>query len=321
VATYRGALEKLDELARKWEEEDTKTVHKPKLRAKSVLCAMPTPPRFPVSALAASASITDAASAHWKEYLMEGTELGALMLATCLVGTLIYNDESFFKSLALSAVSKSTMMGIAIALTTFMIIRSPLGRRSGAHLNPSITLTYFWLGRVHRWDAAWYVVAHFAGAVAGVLIARQILGLRLSASSVRYMVTVPGEHGSAITFVGEFLLSAFLMATILYSSNHRLLVRFTPVLVAILTILFFVLSPSRSGFSVNPARSFSSALFAWIWKGVWIYFSAPLLGMLAAARIYIKTVGLNRVYCAKVFHDMKSPCPFRCQFEHVYEET
>ena len=274
---------------------------------------------YPITTLARSASVTEAARLHWKEYLMEGAELAALMLSTCIFGTLTYGDESPFK--LFSSVFKSVLMGTAIAMTTFTIIRSPFGRRSGAHLNPSVTLTFFWLGRVHHWDAAWYIVAHFTGAIAGVFAARRILGLQLSAPSVLYMVTVPGKLGSAMTFAGEFLLSALLMATVLYSSNHRILTRFTPVLVALLTVVLFVLSPSRSGFSVNPARTLSSALFAGIWQGVWIYFSAPCLGMLTAAAIYVKTVGLNRVYCAKVFHDMRSPCPFRCQFVHVYEET
>jgi aquaporin Z len=252
---------------------------------------------------------------------MESTEVGALMLLTCIWGTLTYSDESPLSSLGLSAVSNSILMGTAVAVTTYMIIRSPFGRRSGAHMNPSVTLTFLWLGRIHRWDAVWYTVAHFAGAIAGVLAARQILGTRLSAPSVQYMVTVPGRQGNGITFAGEFLLSGVLMATILYSSNHRRLARFTPALVAVLTVSFFVLSPSRSGFSVNPARTFSSAIFAETWQGVWIYFAAPCLGMLSAAALYIKTVGLNRVYCAKVFHDTRSVCPFRCQFEHVYEET
>src|SRR5262249_42448923 len=157
-------------------------------------------------------------------------------------GTLMYSDESPFKFLHLSAVFKSVLMGTAVAATTFLIIRSPFGCRSGAHLNPSVTLTFLWLGRIHRWDAAWDIVAQFIGAIAGVLAARQILGLRLSDPSVQYMATVPGKNGTAITFLGEFLLSGVLMAVVLYSSNHRRLVRFTPTLVAILTILFFVLS-------------------------------------------------------------------------------
>jgi len=252
---------------------------------------------------------------------MEGIELGGLMLSTGIWGTLVYSEESPLRALGLSAVSKSILMGTTIAATTFLIIRSPFGRRSGAHMNPSVTLAFLWLGRVHRWDAAWYIMAHFTGAVAGMLAARQILGLRLADPSVQYMVTVPGEHGNASTFIGEFLLSAVLMAAVLYSSNHWRLVRFSPVFVATLTILFFVLSPSKSGFSVNPARTFSSALFAGTWQGAWIYFAAPCLGTLSAAALYIKTVGLNRVYCAKVFHDTRSACPFRCQFEHVYEEA
>jgi aquaporin Z len=251
---------------------------------------------------------------------MEGTEIGALMLSTCIWGTLIYSNESPLTSLGLSQAFKSMLMGTAIAITTFLIIRSPFGRRSGAHFNPAVTLTFLWLGRIHPLDAVCYMSAHFTGAVAGVLAARQILGLRLSAPSVRYMVTLPGQYGGPVAFLGEFLLSGFLMSTVLYASNNRLLARFTPVLVALLTILYFLLSSSISGFSVNPARSLSSALFAWIWQGIWIYFSAPCLGMLTAAAMYIRRMGLNHVYCAKVFHDMRSPCPFPCHFERVYQK-
>jgi len=276
---------------------------------------------FPVTALARSASIADAIRTHWREYLMEGTEIAALMLSTCIWGTLIYGNESPFKSFGFSQSFKSMLMGTAIAITTFLIIRSPFGRRSGAHFNPAVTLTFLWLGRIHRWDAVSYIASHFAGAVAGVLAARQILGMRLSAPSVRYMVTLPGKYGSPIAFLGEFLLSGLFMSTILYASNHRFLARFTPAFVALVTILYFVLSTSISGFSVNPARTFSSALFAWIWQGIWIYFSAPCLGMLTAAAIYIRRMGLDHVYCAKVFHDMRSTCPFPCRFERVYQET
>jgi aquaporin Z len=66
---------------------------------------------------------------------MEGTEVGILMLSSCIWGALTYSDESPLKFLGLSAVSKSILMGTAVAMTPFLIIRSPFGRRSGAHLN------------------------------------------------------------------------------------------------------------------------------------------------------------------------------------------
>jgi aquaporin Z len=211
-------------------------------------------------------------------------------------------------------------MGTAIAMTTFLIIRSPFGRRSGAHFNPAVTLAFLWLRRIHRWDAICYVVAQFLGAVVGVLIAQQFLGERLSSAPVRYLVTLPGTNGTLVAFIAEFVLSGLLMGIVLYASNHRLLARFSPILVALLTVFYFALGSSISGFSVNPARTFSSALFAWIWQSIWIYFLAPCLGMLMSAAIYIKRMGSNRVYCAKVFHDWQSPCPFPCHFERLFLE-
>ena len=133
---------------------------------------------FPVTALAPSATLADALTAHWREYLMEGSEIGSLMLSTCTFGTLIYGNDSPLKAFSLSRGTGSLLMGTAIAMTTFLIISSPFGRRTGAHFNPSVTLAYLWLRRIHRWDAVCYVVAQFLGAVIGVLIAHRFLGER-----------------------------------------------------------------------------------------------------------------------------------------------
>ena len=276
---------------------------------------------FTITALAPSASLAEAICAHWREYLMEGTELGFLMLSTCFFGTLLYGNDSPLNDLSLSRGIRSLLMGTAIATTTFLIIRSPFGRRSGAHFNPAVTLAFLWLRRIHRWDAICYVVAHFLGAVVGVMIAHLFLGERLSSAPVRYLVTLPGTYGRPIAFIAEFVLSGLLMGIVLYSSNHRQLARFSPLLVALLTIFYFALGSSISGFSVNPARTFSSALFAWIWQSIWIYLSAPCLGMLMSAAIYIKRMGPNRVYCAKVFHDTQSACPFPCHFDLLFRKT
>ena len=252
---------------------------------------------------------------------MEASEIAILMLSTCISGTLLYSRDSPLIRGDVSRTLRSMLMGAAVAITTFLIIRSPFGRRSGAHFNPSLTLAFFWLGRVHRWDAAGYILSHFAGAIAGVLAARQIVGVSLSVPPVRYMITLPGDYGSPVAFLGEFLLAALLMSVVLYASNHRLLVRFSPLFVALVTVCYYGFSSSISGFSVNPARSFSSALFAWIWQGIWIYFVAPCLGMLAAAILYIRKRGRDGVYCAKVFHDLHSACPFPCRFLRLYPEA
>jgi aquaporin Z len=242
------------------------------------------------------------------------------MLCICLCGALLYSNGYPVARFGLSQPTNALIMGMCVSAVTLAIIRSPFGRRSGAHFNPAITLTYLWLGRVHRWDALFYVAAQFSGALVGVLGARQILGRSLSAHPVHYVVTLPGSYGSAIAFIAEFLLSALLMGVVLLATNHRTLARFSPLLVASITLFYFAICSSISGFSVNPARTFSSAVFAWIWSGIWIYFIAPCLGMLTAAGVYIRVFGQRRVYCAKVFHDLYSPCPFPCRFAQLGHE-
>jgi aquaporin Z len=251
---------------------------------------------------------------------MESAELGILMFCICLFGTLIYSGASPLEPFALSRTVKGFLMGIAIAISTFVIIRSPFGRRSGAHINPAISLAYFYLGHMHRWDTLYYVGSQFTGAFAGVFVAHQLFGKRLSGPPVCFVITIPGEHGNLIAFLAEFVLSGLLMGVVLFTTNRRRLARFSPLVVAIVTVFYYGLCSSLSGFSVNPARSFSSAIFAWIWQGIWVYFAAPVLGMLAAAALYVRSEGRQSVYCAKVFHDLESTCPFSCNFHRLYRQ-
>jgi aquaporin Z len=272
-------------------------------------------PSFSANNLSTAATAAEALAIHWREYLMEAAELCLLMLSICLSGTLLYNKAS-----PLSALSESTrafLMGSLVGGATLLIIRSSFGRRTGAHFNPALTLTYFFLGRVHRWDALFYVLSQFAGAIIGVLFAHEVLGGRLSAPPVRYVITVPGSYGIVVAFIAEVILSGLMMAVVLFTTNRIHLANWTPFFVALITVLYYSFGSSLSGFSVNPARSFSSALYASAWEGIWIYFLGPCCGMITAALIYIRIFGKHRIYCAKVFHDTESPCPFRCDFARL----
>jgi aquaporin Z len=280
---------------------------------------MPSRP-YSVTQFSPSASLAQALKIHWREYLMEAAELGVLMFCICLFGTLLYSSASSLMPLGLSRIGKATFMGIALAITTFLIIRSPFGRRTGAHFNPGITLTYFYLGRVHRWDTLCYFASQFAGALVGMFVAHQILGRPLAAIPVCYVITIPGEYGSFIAFVAEFALSGLLMAVVLFATNRRSLTRLSPVIVSLLVVFYYALCPSLSGFSVNPARASFICYLCLDLAGIWVYFAAPCLGMLAAAVLYIRSMGPQRVYCAKVFHDLQSTCPFNCRFDQLYRE-
>lgn len=274
--------------------------------------------KFLVTALPQNATLPDAIRIHWREYLMEGTELGALMIGICFSGSYIYWQASPLATL--SKTVDAFIMGALVAVVTLLIIRSPLGRKTGAHFNPALTFTYFCLGFIHRWDAMFYILFQFVGGLGGVLMAELILGKRLSMPPVCFLITIPGMHGTAAAFIAIFLFAGIMMGALLFATNRLRFVNSTPVMMAILTIFFYGFSPGLSGFSVNPARSFSSALFAFLWDGLWIYFLAPCCGMLAAAFLYLKWPGNRRIYCAKVFHDSTSSCPFYCDFTDLMRQ-
>ena len=114
----------------------------------------------------------------------------------------LYSARRLFLSLP-SATLRLVFMGLAMGATAIAIILSPMGRRSGAHFNPIVSFTFFCLGRMHRLDAMFYVVAQFVGGALGVFLARILLGADLASPSVRYVVTVPGRYGVGAAFLAE----------------------------------------------------------------------------------------------------------------------
>lgn len=202
-----------------------------------------------------------------------------------------------------------------MGLTAIGIIYSPWGRRSGAHINPSVTLTYFRLGKIAPRDAAAYVAAQFVGGAVGLGLAALLLGDALGHASVGYVATRPGAYGLATAFAAEVAISFGLMSLVLWASNHPRLERFTGALAGCLVAAYITFEAPLSGMSMNPARTFASALAGGDFSSVWIYFTAPPLGMLAAAEAYCRVLGKGAVECAKLRHDERSRCIF-CEYQH-----
>ena len=246
---------------------------------------------------------------------MEAFGLGIFMFSACTFGVLIFHPDSYLAVYDLSV--RNILMGTAMGLTAVAIFKSPWGKRSGAHTNPAVTATFYRLGKIAGTDAVFYVFAQFAGAITGVLVAWVWFGSRLAATDVNYVATVPGPGGIAAAFAGEFVIAFLMMTMVLHTSNHRTLNRFTPYLAGMLVALYITIESPISGMSMNPARTFGSAVFANTWTGWWIYFTAPLAAMMGAAELYVRTRRLKRVFCAKLDHSGTSRCIFRCNFYEI----
>src|SRR5499427_4542944 len=105
-----------------------------------------------------------AATKHWPEYLKEAACLGLFMVSACSFTVLLQHPASAIRQMLPSAFVRRFLTGVAMGLTAIALIYSPWGKQSGAHLNPSVTLTFFRLGKIAPWDAAFYFLAQFVGA-------------------------------------------------------------------------------------------------------------------------------------------------------------
>ncbi len=255
---------------------------------------------------------------HWPEYLMEAAELGIFMVSACSVVALLEYPGSPMHQFLPNPVLRRVLTGIAMGLTAICIVYSPWGKQSGAHFNPSFTLTFFRLGKIRGADALFYILFQFVGGVAGVLLSLWVVGGPIRHPSVNYVATSPGPYGLAAAFSGELLISFLQMTVVLKVSNHSRLARLTGLIAGGMVATYISIEGPLSGMSMNPARTFASAFPGRLWTGWWIYFTAPLLGMLSAAQVFLWKQGKAGINCAKLHHQNSKRCIF-CEYHRGKE--
>lgn len=251
---------------------------------------------------------------HWFNYLIEALGLGAFMVSAGVFATLL-NSPAFPLASRLPDVGfRNILMGIAMGLTAIAIIYSPLGKRSGAHINPAVTLTFYTLHKIEGKHAIAYIIAQFVGGLAGVGLVAVLLGSSFTSAPVNYVVTVPGLGGEVLAFILEFCMSFGLMLMVLVTSNAEELSQLTGIFSGIMLSFYIPFAAPISGMGINPARSFASALPAQVWTGAWIYWVAPIAAMLLASRFYLyMSQRQTRELCCKLCPNHSTPCiSYRC---------
>jgi aquaporin Z len=249
-------------------------------------------------------SAAQALRTHWPEYLIEAWALGIFMLSASIVTTVLEHPGARLHGVIGDARLRLVLIGLAMGATAVALIYSPWGRRSGAHMNPAVTLAFLSLGRISGIDSVFYMLAQFVGGLAGVVASLWILGRPFAEPPVSFIATVPGSAGMGVAFLAEAAISFVLMLSILQVSNSRHWSQYSGLVAGFLITCYVTFESPLSGFSMNPARTLASAWPGHIWTGLWIYFTAPIIGMWAAARVFhLLTPWVKRSHhSAKIVH-------------------
>jgi aquaporin Z len=246
---------------------------------------------------------------NWREYLAEAAALALFMISASLFTTLLEHYRSPLKDWIPDPFTRRVLMGTAMGLTAAAIIYSPLGARSGAHMNPSVTLAFVRLGKVARADAAFYILAQFGGGLLGMLLAHGVLGELLAEPAVDFVTTRPGSAGEHAAAGGELAISFVMMTVLLRVAANPASMRWTGAVAAVLVMLNITFEAPLSGMSMNPARTLGPALVAGTFDGLWLYLLVPPLGMVAAAELFRRRRA-HQSPCAKLNHSPAVRCIF-----------
>lgn len=200
-----------------------------------------------------------------------------------------------------SAAARRAITGGLFGATGMTIALSPVGRVSGAHINPVVSLA-FWLEKTLPSRAlSAFVTSQLVGAVVGAV---PLLLWGSMGRSIAFGATTPGSRGVGVAFLGETIATFVLIILLLCFVGHRRLRRYTPVIFPPLYSLMVWLEAPWSGTSTNPARSLGPDVVALATNSYWLYWAAPVLGTLLAllARRSLPVIRDLKVDIAKLGH-------------------
>ena len=223
---------------------------------------------------------------HWRHYLAEAGGLAFFMLGASVITTQLRTKDAWLGGIITAPIAQLATLGVLMAFVIAIIIYNPWGNKSGAHINPAVTIAMWRLGKIDRHDALFYIFSQFAGAVAAVQFAGLILGAGYTEDGTNYVVTQPGAAGVAAAFIAEWIISFVLMMVLMWALNDEEREKYAGLMIAVLLGFYLVVEEPYSGMSLNPARSFASAFAAREWQHLWIYFVAPISAMLVAAELF-----------------------------------
>lgn len=237
---------------------------------------------------------------HPRLYAAEAAGTALLVFGGLSVVILIFGDGSVIARWLPDAALRRFIAGGLFGTVGALITISPLGRASGAHINPSVSFA-FWLEGKLKWrDLLGYVLAQMGGAVAGALA---LLSWGRMGRSVHFGVTVAGSAGTWAALGGETVATAALVLTIFICAAHERSRPFTPWMIPPLFALLVCVEGPLSGASTNLARSFGPAVISGEWRGFWIYIVGPLAGaLLAVGVLRLRLIGAHRVHVARLAH-------------------
>lgn len=198
--------------------------------------------------------------------------VGTFILVVFATGSIVYDAEFFDGNLGIPFAALAPFIALLIGVYSF-------GKISLAHFNPAVTVGYYITGHITKLQAAYYFAAEIIGAFLGSMFVLQLIG-----DGANIGANAPNHDFSLfLIFPVEVLASAMLMGVIFYVVYTKGLRGFSGVAIGGIVGLDILFLAFISGASMNPARALAPAILSGTLGDLWLYWSAPFVGTIAAA--------------------------------------
>ena len=233
-----------------------------------------------------------------------GSRLAAEVFGTFLLVLGIVGAATF------NALNQGSIIPVALAGGIALLAGvAAVGRVSGGHFNPAVTLGMVLSGRTPWRDLAPYWLAQLVGAALAAIVLwalipsslPQALGREDRAGMMQATANGYGEHSPLATLsqgqteftvwaalLIEVVIAAIFVGVLLGTTDRRSRHPYSPVVAGLTLTALIIVSWPVTNTGLNPARSFASALFGggWTWSQLWLFVVAPLVGAALAALFY-----------------------------------
>jgi aquaporin Z len=234
----------------------------------------------------------------WALFAAELVGTAVLIAVGLSIVIVMFGAGSPLPQLIPSETLRRVITGLLFGSVGGLIAVSPVGRVSGAHINPAVTFGFWLMGKLDLRVGLGYVAAQLIGATIGAV---PLLAWGEIGRSVAFGATVPGTGYSTVAaLAGEAATTFGLVVALCFFLGIRELRRFTPAMIPILYGIMVPLEAAISGTSTNPARTLGPAIVSGQWDGWWIYWAGPLLGTLVAT--IVASALATRIEVAKLYH-------------------
>nr|WP_262918320.1 aquaporin [Mucilaginibacter straminoryzae] len=204
--------------------------------------------------------------------------VGTALLLSVGLSTVIFNwgEGSVMNHYIPDPAIRRLFAGFLFGSTGCLITLSPVGKISGAHINPVVSIAFWLRGKMRFHAMLGFVISQMLGAAAGSL---PLLLWGNQGKSIGYGITLPGDGGVAGAIWGEAITTAGLILLLFVMAGTRYR-NYTPYTIPFLYSVMVWAEAPFSGCSTNPARSFGPALVSQNFNGYWVYWIGPLIGTL-----------------------------------------